>query len=544
MEELQKQVRRAKRRLGTQRFVAALGWSCTVALSLAVIVILVGKFWPLGVADWVWPAAAVGLGTLAAAGWAVATGRGTMDAAIEIDHRFGLKERVSSTLALSEEERDSEAGQALTADAIRRVKRIDVAERMKISPGRPVLFPLFPAVLAFMVAFLISPAAVDNPAEAMTDPAAVKKQVQVSAKKLERQLAEQREKAKKQDLPDAEKVFKLLQEGAKELSAKTPEDQKKALVKLNDLAKQIAERREKAGGAEKIKEKLNQMKDFKPGPADQFAKAVKQGDFNKAMEELDKLKEQLSQGKLDEKQQKQLAEQMDQMKDKLQKMVEAQKEAQKDLEKKADEARKAGRNEEANKLEEQLDKLRQQMPQMKQLDQLAKQMQQCSKSLKDGQMKDAEAAMGQIQENLKDLQKQLDEMEMLDEAMDQMAQCRKGMNCKKCGGAGCEACQGGAGKGEKDGDGMGEGQGRGDRPEEKTNTAFRDSQVRQQVDKGSMSVAGYVDGPNKKGDVNEAIKEQMEAAKHQANDPLTGQRIPRKQRQHAKEYFDRLRKGE
>jgi hypothetical protein len=144
--------------------------------------------------------------------------------------------------------------------------------------------------------------------------------------------------------------------------------------------------------------------------------------------------------------------------------------------------------------------------------------------------------MGQIQENLKDLQKQLDELDMLDEAMDQMAQCRNGM-CKGKG-------KGGAGKGEGEGDGMGEGQGQGDRPEEKTDTAFRDSQVRQQVDKGSMTVAGYVDGPNKKGDVNEAIKQQMEAAKNQATDPLTGQRIPRKQRQHAKEYFDRLRKGE
>jgi hypothetical protein len=543
MEELQKQVRRARRRLGTQRFVTALGWSLTVTLSLAVIVILVGKFWSLGVFDWVWPAGAVGLGVLAAAVWTVATGRGPMDAAIEIDRRFGLKERVSSALALSEEERGTEAGQALTVDAVRRVKRIDVAERMKIAPGRQALFPLFPAVAAVMVALLVSPAVVDNPAEAMTDSAAVKKQIQTTAKKLEQQLAEQREKAKKQDLKDAEKVFKLLQEGAKDLSAKSPEDQKKALVKLNDLAKQLQEQRDKAGGAEKIKEKLNQMKDFAPGPADQFAKAVKQGDFNKAMQELDKLKQQMAQGKLDEKQQKQLAEQMNQMKEKLQKMADAQKEAQKDLEKKVEEARKAGRADEANKLEEQLDKLRQQMPQMEQLDKLAKQIGQCSKCLKDGQMKDAEAAMGQIQENLKDLQKQLDQLDMLDEAMDKMAECRNGMCCKKCGGAGCKACQGG-GKGEGEGDGLGEGQGKGDRPEEKTDTAFRDSQVRQQVGKGSMTVAGDADGPNKKGDVNEAIKEQMEAAKHQASDPLTGQRIPRKQRQHAKEYFDRLRKGE
>ena len=37
--------------------------------------------------------------------------------------------------------------------------------------------------------------------------------------------------------------------------------------------------------------------------------------------------------------------------------------------------------------------------------------------------------------------------------MDQMAECRNGMCCKKCGGAGCKACQGG-GKGEGDGDGL------------------------------------------------------------------------------------------
>jgi hypothetical protein len=184
------------------------------------------------------------------------------------------------------------------------------------------------------------------------------------------------------------------------------------------------------------------------------------------------------------------------------------------------------------------------MPQMKQLDQLAKQMGQCSKCLKDGKMKDAQAAMGQLQEGVKDLQKQLDELEMLDEAMEQMAQCKEGMCCKKCGGAGCAACQGGMGKGNGEGFGLGEGQGAGDRPEEKTDTSSRDSQVRQQVGKGSMTVAGEVEGPNKKGQVNEEIKQQLEAAKHRATDPLTGQRIPHKHQEHAKEYFERLRKGE
>jgi hypothetical protein len=57
-------------------------------------------------------------------------------------------------------------------------------------------------------------------------------------------------------------------------------------------------------------------------------------------------------------------------------------------------------------------------------------------------------------------------------------------------------------------------------------------------------VTDKVDGPNRKGEVREEIKSSFEASKHEAADPLTGQRLPREYREHAKTYFDAIREGQ
>ncbi|MBN2290878.1 MAG: hypothetical protein JXM70_00550 [Pirellulales bacterium] len=538
MEELYKQVQRAKSRLVMQRFVSALGWCLVVTFSIAAVLILVGKFWPLVISDGTWGLAALVLGVLAAAVWSLATARGGIDAAMEIDRRFGLKERVSSTLALSEEERQTEIGQALVEDAVRRVKRVDVGEEIKVRPSRRLLYPLIPALVAFCIAAFVSPAVAEKTESNEAEKAAIKKQVKQSAKTLQKKLEKKRLMAKQKGLKEAEDVFKLLEQGARNMSDKSEADQKKAMMKLNDLSKELNKRRQKQGGAEQIKKQLGDLKGFKQGPADQFAKAIRRGDFKKAMDELDKLKEQLKAGELDKKQQEQLAQQLDQMRKKVQQMAEKQKATQKELQKKIDKLRKDGKAQEANKLEEQLDKLRRQMPQMDQLEKMAQKMQKCSKCLKDGDMKDAAEALEGAQKSLEGLKKELDELEMLDEAMDQLEQCRKSMCCKNCQGAGCKMCQG---EGDKPGDGMGEGAGKGDRPEEEHDTKFRDSKDKVKVGKGSMTIEGFVDGPNKKGEVGEEIKQQLEAAKRRDTDPLTGQRIPRKHRESVNGYFSGLR---
>jgi hypothetical protein len=536
MDTLHKQIRRARRRLTFQRFLGVLGWCWFAALLAALVLIAVDKFRPLGVEAWMWAAGAIGLGLAAAIVWTLIHRAGLLEAAIEIDHRYGLKERVSSALALPAADRETEAGAALAADAVRRLERIDVAERFAVKPPRLLLLPFLPGALCVLVALLVSPAVVDNPATAKTDDPAVKKQIKKSTDVVRRQLAERREQAKKEGLEDAERLFKKLEEGTKELNAEPAKD--KALVKLNDLSRLLNERKRQLGGAEKMKENLEQLKNLDRGPADKFAQALSHGDFKKAADELKKLQDELANNKLDDKQKADLAKQLDQMKDKLDKLAEARKAAEQDLKQRANQLRQAGQVAEANKLEEQLDKMLQQAPQMEKMKEMAEKLGQCSKCLKQGKGDEAAKALDQMQAAMQKQQQQLDEMEMLDDAMQQLAQAREQMNCAKCGGGGCDQCQG------KPGDGLGKGRGEGARPEKKTDTAFYDSQAKQKVGKGSAAVVDMVDGPNVKGNVREQIQEQVESAKRGSTDPLTGRRMPRKHGEHAKEYFDRIREGE
>ncbi len=537
MEDLLKQVGRVRRRLGLQQFLYALGWCLFASLLVAAALIAVDKFYPLRVLWWGWVSGAAVLGVLAAVAWTWLALRRAFDAAIELDRRFDLKERVSSSLALSEEERQSEFGAALVKDAVRRAQRIDVSERFPVVLHWSLVLPLGPAVAAALVLWLVNPA-VKTTQASTREVAAVKKQVAATAKTLKDKLNQQRRQAQKEGLEEAQKLFGRLEEAVEQMKAKPEGDRSQSLSQLNDLRKEIDQRRKELGGAEQMQRQLEQLKDISRGPADKVVEAIRRGDFQQAVKQIEELKDQLGDGKLSDEEKQALADQLNEMKEKLDQMVKAQKQARDDLQRQIDRARQAGQNGEADKLQEQLDRLREKMPQMDKLDDLAKKLGQCAKCMKQGDMKDAEAALGQLQGDLQQLQQQLQEMEMLDEAQEQMAQARDQMNCGKCGGAGCKECQGDPGMG------MGRGQGAGPRPEERTDVKFRDSKALTKVGPGAAVVTGETAGPNLRGDIQQELQTQVDSTRKQEADPLTGQAMPKKHREHAKEYFDRFREGE
>ena len=549
MDTLTKQVRRAQRRLTFQRFIVALGWAWCAALVVALLLIVADKRHWLDLEPWIAVAGCLVVGLAGALIWTVVRSGSPVDAAIEIDRRFDLRERISSALAMSPEERETEAGQALLEDAVRRADRIDVPERFRVKPPRQLLLPILPAVVALAVVLLVKEAVVETPAEAAVDPATVQKAVKKAGSVLAQKLQEQRKEAQKQDLKEAERLFDKLERETKSLTDKTTGDKTKTLIQLNDLSKELEKRREKLEGTDGVKNHLRQLKKLSDGPAEEFAKAVSRGDFKQAMQELDKLKEQLANGDLNEQQREELANQLNEMKDKLQQMADAQAQMQKDLQKQIDNARAANNAQEASKLEEQLDKLMQQGPQMDKLKDLAQQMGQCTKCMKDGQLQDAAAKLGQLQQSLQQMDQQLQEMEMLDQAMDQVAQMRNQIGCPNCGGKGCKECQGqgmGMGQGQGDdpngkpGNGLGRGRGMGFRPEEKTDYTTRDSHAPQKIGRGSATVVDMVNGPNIKGNTDLQVKEALEAAERAESDPLTSQKMPRKHRQQVREYFDKF----
>ena len=557
MDELVKQVRRAQWRLAADRFLAVLGWCWFAGLTAAGVVILACKYYPLGVPDVAWAAGGLGLGLVAAAAWAGATARRGLDAAIEIDRRYGLKERVSSALAMPEAERGSEAGQALLSDALRRVGRIDVAEKFRLRPRWPLLLPAVPAVVAAVLALAVPPAAEESASAADPPAAEAPPEVKKSAEVLSRRLADRRQEAEKQGLKDATELLKRLEQGAKELGAEGQRD--KALVKLNDLSRELEERRRQLSGAEKIKQDLEQLRKVDKGPADKLGQALSRGDFQKAAKELQNLKDQLAASKLDSRQKEQLAKQLDEMQQKLDQVAKARKEAQADLQQRAGQSSKEGRPDEAGKLEAEIAKLLEQKQQTGEMQGMAEDLGECAKCLQQGQGEKAAQAMERIQAGLEKLQQQMEELDVLDGALEQLGQAREQMNCKKCGGAGCQACQG-----EKAGEGMaavkgkdmgggpggrepgnqpGRGLGQGDRPEPKTETKFFDSRVPQQVGKGGGAVTGLAGGANIRGNVREELQQEEAAVRRGSTDPLSGNRLPKKHGEHAREYFERLREG-
>ncbi len=91
--------------------------------------------------------------------------------------------------------------------------------------------------------------------------------------------------------------------------------------------------------------------------------------------------------------------------------------------------------------------------------------------------------------------------------------------------------------------GLGEGQGFGDRPEAETDSNFYNSRVRGEVRRGKAVVVGTAGGRNVAGQSQEEIKDFLQQASLDDADPLTGQRLPKAQRNHARQYFDSVREG-
>lgn len=557
MNDLNKQVKRARHRLLMQQFLAIALWSLAAFLAVAGIGIAIPKIWPIGVDGNVWEsswiAGSLTVGVIVALITTYIQRKNSLNAAIEIDRRFGLKERVSSCLALDESARDSEAGRALIDDAVRRVQQVNVKEEFKISPSKWAWLPVGMAVVVFGLTFL-SDATQETSGTAEASTVESRKRVNTSSEELKKKLEQQRKKAMTQGLEDAGELFKKLEKGMDGLTNREDVDRKKAMVKLNDLANDIKKRQEKLGSRDDIRKQLNQLKDLKQGPAERMAKALSNGDMKTAIDELKKLEDQMRKGELSKASQEQLQKQIEQMQNAMQQMANAHEQNKGELEEQIQKQLAEGNRKEAGELQRKLDKLKQKDEQMKKMAEMAQKMAECSSCMKEGDSQQAAAKMGEMASALQQMQQEMEEMEMLEETLDQISQAKSSMDCSGCEGSGCSMCQGGdpgmalagmgQGQGQGEGDGLGEGSGRGDRPEDETDSNFYDSQVRSKVGKGQAVVTGTAAGPNKAGEVLEELKSEIANTKQSDDDPLTGQRLPKKQRELAREYFDAFRSGE
>jgi hypothetical protein len=563
MEEISRQVHRAGRRLFLNKLVHNLSWTFLFATIVAFVGVVIPKIWPLHVESNTWLllctviplATAVILGTV----WTYVRRGGDLDAALEIDQRCGLKERVSSAIALSGDERESEAGKALLEDAERRVSRVDVSEHFRPKYGWRPLIPALVAVVAFLVAAFVEDAQRDAAEAASGTPKQQAQQVKKSAERLRKEFERREKEAAEKGLQETAAMLAQMKRVTEDLE-KNEVDRKKALVKLNKLSNQLGTKRDGLAGTERMKKQLEQLKNIQRGPADRIATALKNGDLNKALDAIEQLEKKLRSEKLSEQEKEALAKQLDQLREQLQKMLAAKhnlEQQKRDIQKRIEDLKRNGDLASASKLQnkldqvqEALDALDQQHPQLQRLQELADQLGACSECLKNGDASQAAQRMGQMAEMLRDMKAGMDQLETLDALMDQLADAKNSMNCQACNGEGCEACMGaqmamqGAGAAQgPPGMGLGEGTGKGDRPEEEEKTGGFRSRVGAKPQAGESVRVGDAMGPNIAGASQQEVKEEIASSFSEDADPLVNRNLPRREREQAKEYFQNYRKG-
>ena len=439
MEFIHKQIRQARRRLVLQQFLGILPWTMFATLLAAAVALAVPKVWTVGVDRIAWTAwwlgGALAAGLITAFVWTAVIRLGSLDAAMEIDRRFGLKERVSSAMALRPSERDTEVARALVEDAARRVEGVDIPDRFRIHVNRAAVLPLLAAAVAFAIVFFLDDATREK-TKAATGQGQAREQIKRSAQELNKRLAKRREEAELKGLENAEDLFKKLREGIEELAKKDNLDRRQALVKMNDLSQELAKRRDALGDPDKVRQQLERLKDIERGPAEKMLDALKQGDMGKAADEIKRLMEQLKNGKLSDEQQKQLTKQLEQIQQKMQETVEAHKRTKEELERQIRQKAAEGDLESAGKLQKRLDQLLSQDRQMERFQQMADRFGQAQQALKSGDSRSAAGQLDQLTAELSELQAELNKMETLDELMNEITGAKNAMGCKECSGAG------------------------------------------------------------------------------------------------------------
>ncbi|MEP6167738.1 MAG: hypothetical protein ABJ208_03450 [Rhodopirellula bahusiensis] len=468
-----------------------------------------------------------------------------MRVAAEVDSRFGLKERLSSSLSsrVSSDE-NSAAGNALRQDAARRASKLDVAQKFALSPQRVSWLPLAIVPILAVMIFAIEPATETTSELNSEVNASEVRQVKIAAAELKKRLAQQKREADAKGLLEARELFEKMESQLDKITNSKTLKRKDALLELNDIKEQIQARKDRLGSPEEMRKTLAQMKGLDGGPAEKVLSQIKKGEFGKAAEEIKKLAKQVKDGKLTDQQKEKLNKQIKKMAEQMKEAAKNHEEKKKQLQEKIDQAKREGRNEEAAKLQQKMNEAESADSQMQQMQQMADAMQQAADAMQQGDDSAAAQAMEQMSGQLGEMQMAMSELEDLESALGDLSQSKNQMNCKQCNGDGCQACQGqGFGEGEKPGMGMGRGKGKGDRPEEETDINTYDTQVRGKVKRGRAIIAGFADGPNRKGVTREDIQSAIESNLSEESDPLEDQVLPRDEREQTREYFDRLREG-
>jgi len=559
MNDINRQVTRARRRLNFYSFVHVFSWALFAGLLVAAIGLLVPKVWFLSFletqdhfdawnAGWLMGGCALSL--VVAGLLSIRKFVDTQTAAIEVDGRFGLKERLSSALTIDEDTAESEVGQALLKDADRSAEVIDVRDRFKFQQAKALALPLIPVAILFGVTFL--PNAVFEKEVVASDATVEVESVKKAVKEMQKKIEKQRKSLEAAGLKDALAKLDSLKRKFDGLEPEKLPSKKEALVKLNDIKKEIEERQRELGGSKDLKNSLQKLKDVGNGPAKKVAEAMAKGDMKMAAKAVKDLADKLKSGKMSDAEKKKLANDIKQLAKEFEKIQKQHQQKKEQLKKDIEKAMKQGDANKAAKLQAKLDEMEKQQKQMEKFKKMAQKMKDCANCMKKGggkpkeggqpqngkkgeqgesqnAMKDAAQGLEDLAKEMEQMEQELKEMEALEDLEKAIGEAKGGMN----------------GKDSDDPqwtkNAQGSGRGAGERERETDKTGKYKSRVKGKLQKGETVVTGEADGNNITGRSTSEVREIVRQSMSDKADPLENQVLPKSQRDHAKEYFEKLR---
>ncbi|MCC6419088.1 MAG: hypothetical protein IT429_12710 [Gemmataceae bacterium] len=457
---VEQQLRRVRRRLVVQTLLDRLAWCWAGALALAAGWFLLQPLVLPEAEEWVRWAVAGGLAAAATVLAVVLTrlaAPSRLGAALELDERFGLKERVTTSLSLGADQEALPAAQALLADVNRHVAGLHVPTRFPVRLTWPAaLVPACAAVLV-LLAFFYQP----GPGSSAASTDDVAKRQTANPEEIKNKLDELKKLVKKEspkDEPKSKEMKELEKAWEKLLGQKIDPNDKEQVRELvqamrpleEKIKERLADLKARTTRGKQLKDRLKDLKGMQPkdgkfdkdAPGKEFEDALARGDLEKAAQELDRLRKTLDENQLNNKERRQLEERLANLADKLKRLADLE-----GLQKKLEEALNKLTPEERKQLEEQMRKDMEELArEMGDLKELADQLEQCLECMKKG----GKLGKMQLGQKLKELKGKLAKLDIDPKDLKEMDDLKDQQQC--LGGA-CQAML----LGLMNGNGMGQG---------------------------------------------------------------------------------------
>jgi hypothetical protein len=531
---LQRQVARAGRRLFLQTLVDMLIWCWVTALAVAAGWFLV-RLYVFGQAidgtSWAVAGGALAAGAVLAVVLACLRAPSRLAASLLVDDRFGLKERVTTSLTLTPALEHTPAGQALLADVGERVQELDVASRFPVRLSWSAALVPAGAVLLLLGAFFLEPLrgqAKSSPGNDLEEPPANAAEIKEKLQKLANKPSE-----KKEDQKDKSEKLRQIEADLDKLVNKphdTRQDLRERTQEINDLQAEMKQReKELADKSQALKEQLKSLDRFShrndpDGPATPLEKALAKGDFKKAVEEAEKLSKKLEEQQLSDKEKEELEKQLKDLKEELQKMAE-----QKEEEQKLEELNRKGELDE-DALQQEMERIKQKKANLKEAKELADQLEQCQQCMKQGNTEGAAQALKRAMSKMKKMGGDAEELKDLANKLQALQEC------KKCMGQGM--CEG------QNGNGMNKGRFPGTKRPETKEGDFKAQLKRERLDfdpKGEKEITDFVQGRSFKKKASSEMAGEIKQASQEAPEAVERQRLPRAASDMTRGYYENLR---